>query len=307
MAGDDTEAGAGQQDRGTHAALTLELRRLRESQGLTQHEMARRLGLSARSAIADYESGRRKPPTDILAAYEGVFDLEPGALRGMRDRGLAEQAQLRYASALAELAPSEPAQASAPAPPAVLDNGRNDRDRVRARRTLVGAAALVLICTTLAGSAAAVNTAETRLDPTWSQRTQNVTDKVEPTASPEPMDGDDPRARDCYADATTELTAPMYLPGSTGGKTFGTLRPRHSTHCGASWGSAYYSNPNLYTIRIIVHRPADGAEILFDWADNTPPGSYSDMLSTDKGCVWIEAEVITPKGTSAPARTGCEK
>lgn len=285
------------------AALVLELRRLRESQGLTQQGMAKRLGLSARSAVADYESGRRKPPTDILAAYEGVFQLEPGTLQNLRDSGLAEQAQHRYVSALAELAAGENPRSHSPAataPPLVTAYTLGER--LRSRRKLVGPAALVLICITLGGSAAAVNTPGLRLDPSWTQRTQNVTDHAESSSSPEPMDGDDPRARDCYADAVTELTSPMHLPG---GAAFGTLRLRHSAHCGASWGSAYYANPNLYTIRIIVYRPADGAEIVFNWSNNTPPGSYSDMLSTSLGCVWVEALVITPKGTSIPARTGC--
>lgn len=334
MAVGHDESATGQREHATDAALALELRRLRESRGLTQHEMAKRLGLSARSAIADYESGRRKPPTDILDTYEGVFELQPGTLRELRDRGLAEQARQRYVSALAELAPigagtgtgagagtgvgrgtEAPRRRNAPpprsmpptavpplsVPPTAADTGR---PRVHVRRTMVATAAVVLIGTTLAGSAAAVNSPDTHLDATWTQRTQNITDNAEPSSSPEPMDGDDPRARDCSADETTELTAPMYLPG---GKAFGTLRLRHSAHCGASWGSAYYANPDLYTVRIIVHRPADGAEIVFDWSNNTPPGSYSDMLSTGTGCVWVEAEVTTPKGTSAPARTGCSK
>ena len=284
------------------AALVLELRRLRESQGLTQQEMAKRLGLSARSAVADYKSGRRKPPTDILAAYEGAFQLEPGSLQSLRDSGLARQAQQRYVSALAELAAVEDPRSGSPAATAATVTADTRGKRVRARWRLAGPAALVLICTTLGGSAAAVNTPGPHLDPSWTQRTQNVTDHVEPSSSPEPMDGDDPRARDCYADAVTELTSPMHLPG---GAVFGTLRLRHSAHCGASWGSAYYSNPKLYTIRIIVARPADDAEIVFDWSNNTPPGSYSDMLSTSLGCVRVEAVVITPKGTSVPARTGC--
>jgi hypothetical protein len=118
------------------------------------------------------------------------------------------------------------------------------------------------------------------------------------------MDGDDPRARDCYADAIIVQTAPMLLPDGT---RFGTLRLRHSAHCGASWGSAYYANPHLYTIRIVAVRPADGAETTFDWSNNTPPGSYGDMLSTAPGCVWVEATVTTPTGTSPPARTNCAR
>lgn len=301
MAVEHDGSAADQRGSQASAVLLLELRRLRESRGLTQQEMAKRIGHSARSAVADYESGRRKPPPDILTAYEGVFQLEPGALQGLRDRGLAEQAEQRYVSVLAELAVAE-GSVSGPATTAPPVTAPIQGERVRARRTLACLAVLALICIPLTGSADAVPTRGVRLDSSWTQSTQNITDPVEPPSSPEPMDGDDPRARDCYADAVTELTAPMHLPG---GALFGTLRLRHSAHCGASWGSAYYANPDLYTIRIIVHRPADGAEIVFDWSNNTPPGSYSDMLSTGLGCVWVEAVVITPRGTSLPARTGC--
>lgn len=153
----------------------------------------------------------------------------------------------------------------------------------------------------LSGSAVAVED-PSRLDTTWTQRTQNITDHALTKNRPESMDGDDPRARDCYADATVVRTVPMRL---SNGALFGTLRLRHPDNCGASWGSAYYANPQLYTIRIIVERPADGAIVRDDSSNNTPPGSYSDMLSTGRGCVWVEAVVITPIGTSAPARTPC--
>ena len=96
---------------------------------------------------------------------------------------------------------------------------------------------------------------------------------------------------------------PIDLPGGT--KRFGTLRLRHSDHCGTDWASAYYSNRNLYTITLISFRPADGAETRFSWSNNTPPGSYGNMLSTARGCVWVQATVTTPFGASKPVRTEC--
>ena len=139
-------------------------------------------------------------------------------------------------------------------------------------------------------------------DPTWTTDNQNGGDFAAPSP-PEPMDGDDPRARDCYPDAVTLQSVPIYLPGVK--EPFGTLRLRHSTHCGTDWASAYYANPNLYTITLIAFRPADGAEIRFSWSNNTPPGSYGDMLSTAAGCVWVQATVQAPFGTSRPVRTAC--
>jgi hypothetical protein len=115
------------------------------------------------------------------------------------------------------------------------------------------------------------------------------------------MDGDDPRARQCD-DAATLSTVPLYLPDGT---RFGDLRLRRSSGCGTAWASAYYSNPFLYTVRLALHRPADGAEVHSEWSNNTPPGSYGDMLSTAKGCVWAEATVRTPRATGPVARTPC--
>ncbi|WP_460345641.1 BTAD domain-containing putative transcriptional regulator [Actinoallomurus acanthiterrae] len=119
---------------------------------------------------------------------------------------------------------------------------------------------------------------------------------------PEPMDGDDPRARGCGDDARTVVQAPLRLAD---GSVFGTLRLRHSATCGTDWGSAYYANPRLFTVHIVAHRPSDGAIVQSQWDNNTPPGSYGDMLSTSAGCVWVEAWVVSPAGTSPRAHTSC--
>jgi transcriptional regulator with XRE-family HTH domain len=71
------------------------LRRYRLEQGLSFRVLARRLGLSAHSGLADYEQGRRIPPEDLIAAYERVFGLPPGQLRELRARAFAERARRR--------------------------------------------------------------------------------------------------------------------------------------------------------------------------------------------------------------------
>ncbi|WP_162907341.1 helix-turn-helix transcriptional regulator [Allorhizocola rhizosphaerae] len=50
-----------------------ELRRLRVSRGMSQRALTKQLGLSAHSNIADYESGRRIPPRDIVLECERVL------------------------------------------------------------------------------------------------------------------------------------------------------------------------------------------------------------------------------------------
>jgi len=286
---------------GGPAALGQELRRQREIRGLTQGEMARAVGLSARSAVADYESGRRIPPDDIIESYERHFVLRPGALRHHRDQLHAQKAEQRFAA-------TPTVAAAQPADPPRARSATASTTRLRTptvRRILIPTVLLACLCLLTAASAAAVGTrVQPGLDPAWTELTQNVTDRSLANTAPQSMDGDDPRARDCSADALTTYEVPLKLPGGT---PFGTLRLRHSKHCETSWGSAYYSNPQLYTIRITVHRPEDDAIVRDDWSNNTPPGSYSDMLSTSAeiGCVWVEAVVITPAGTSVPAKTGC--
>lgn len=50
---------------------------LRRRAGMSQHELTRKLGLSARSNLSDYERGRRVPPADIVLACEEIFGLVP--------------------------------------------------------------------------------------------------------------------------------------------------------------------------------------------------------------------------------------
>lgn len=304
----------------TPETLGAELRRRRRSLGLSQQQMAGRLGLSAHSSITYYEAGRRIPPPDIIDAYERALQVTDRALHETRLKVLACRAEADEAERQAtretsatQVQPAEPTPVSRPTPDPVPDPAAATAPtratpaghRTRAPgfyRRRVGLVALCILTMNLGASSAWSHAARAGQDATWTQSTQNVTFKGEQATAPEPMDGDDPRARDCYADAVVVQAVPMTLADGTA---FGTLRLRHSQHCGASWGSAYYSNPRLFTIRITVHRDADGAVVRDDWSNNTPPGSYSDMLSTDLGCVWVEAVVITPTGTSPAARTGC--
>jgi transcriptional regulator with XRE-family HTH domain len=300
----------------TPETLGAELRRRRRSLGLSQKQMASRLGLSAHSSITYYEAGRRIPPPDIIDAYERALQVTDRALHEARLKVLAcradelEAAREKACEAQQPQA-TQPAQLDRSPEPSDAEELANSREPAwparrsqqtgSYRRRFALVALFVLIMNMGASSAWSHDTLPNR-DATWTQSTQNETSKSEPATAPEPMDGDDPRARDCYADATVVQVVPMTLAN---GKTFGTLRLRHSQHCGASWGSAYYDNPQLFTIRITVHRNTDDAIVRDDWSNNTPPGSYSDMLSTDAGCVWVEAVVITPSGTSPSAKTGC--
>jgi transcriptional regulator with XRE-family HTH domain len=287
----DDDAEAGRTCR-SPADLGAELRRRRKALGLSQQQMARRLGLSAHSSVTYYESGRRLPPTDIIDAYERHLDVPTGRLHRARLQVLASLAESD------EVSPPRQDHMPCVHSDPVLETPQLGNHQLR-RRLLQAVVVVLSVVATVGPSSAAYGV---RRDHTWTQSTQNVKAKIEPATTPEPMDGDDPRARDCYADAVVVQAVPFGLPD---GSPFGTLRLRHSETCGASWGSAYYSNPKLYTVRIVVHRPKDQAIVQDDWSNNTLPGSYSDMLSTGPGCVWVEVMVITPQGSSTPSQTGC--
>jgi transcriptional regulator with XRE-family HTH domain len=95
--------------------LRVTLRRLRRASGLTQRALLKPLCLASHSSIVDYESGRRVPPRDIVAAYERFFALPAGQLQQLRSQALAAMAAREAAATLT--AGSGPARGEAPAAP----------------------------------------------------------------------------------------------------------------------------------------------------------------------------------------------
>lgn len=60
------------------------LRRFRRERGLTQKELAQKLGLST-STIGGYESGQRKPDIKTLVRIAELFDMSVDRLLGIDD------------------------------------------------------------------------------------------------------------------------------------------------------------------------------------------------------------------------------
>lgn len=60
------------------------LREVREQRGLSQSELARRVGVSQR-AISSYENGERTPAGDILVRISHVLGVSSAYLLGMTD------------------------------------------------------------------------------------------------------------------------------------------------------------------------------------------------------------------------------
>lgn len=79
-------------------ALAFTLRQLRLREGMSLRDLVRRLGYSAHSAIADFESGRRLPSEGVIQDYETLFAVAPGLLSAQRRRVLAERADAEWAA-----------------------------------------------------------------------------------------------------------------------------------------------------------------------------------------------------------------
>lgn len=69
------------------------LRSSRLEQGLSLRALAKRVGLSAHSGVAEYERGTRIPPADLIDAYERALALPTGYLMNLRQQILRERAK----------------------------------------------------------------------------------------------------------------------------------------------------------------------------------------------------------------------
>lgn len=63
------------------ATFADRLKNLRNAAGMSQHELADKLGIS-HGAIGNYESGARMPRYDMLEAFADVFNVEINYLLG---------------------------------------------------------------------------------------------------------------------------------------------------------------------------------------------------------------------------------
>jgi transcriptional regulator with XRE-family HTH domain len=249
-------------------ALGRELRRLRLQRGLSQRALTKSLGLSAHSNIADYESGRRIPPRDIVSACDRLLRTD-GELGRLLTRALAEKAL--------------GARADDPPPPHtnIQSQGRLARHR---RAWAVAALAIPAVAVFA-----------------WSLPRPEVHQATRRPA-PSIWDGNDPKAAGCAADAITLQAQPVL---SAAGRQLGAIHLRYSPACRAAWAKfeplpAKPDGPVMVTVEAV--RPADGMRTMFQF-----PGwdqVYGDLLRTATGCVQATATVRLT-GEEATASTGC--
>lgn len=73
--------------------LCQTIRRLRESLGLSQDELAKRLGYRSRSTIAKIESGSNDIPQSKIAAFAAALETTPAHLLGLDESAARADAQ----------------------------------------------------------------------------------------------------------------------------------------------------------------------------------------------------------------------
>ena len=62
------------------------LARLRKERGMTQQELADKIGLTTKVTISQYETGKRKPSFEMIEALADVFHVDMNYLLGFTDR-----------------------------------------------------------------------------------------------------------------------------------------------------------------------------------------------------------------------------
>ncbi len=266
--------------------LGRRIRELRVAAGLSQRALTHRIGLSAHSNLADYETGRRLPPQDIVISCERVLGLHDGELLRLRRAALAESAAAR--------------------PPAVTPTGPAAGRRTTQQRGWTVAAAGVLA---LAGTVAVLVSHR----PAPPLRVGVSASSQAPVPGPA-GGGDGVSACD---DTTTILSStqmaaagPFSANGALhpAGTPLGTISLRYSPGCSLGWARFIPTQVLGQTggeVLLEVHRPSDGA--LTKTLLTGIVGAESDPLLTTPGCVYAQATLSFAQGSSATGRTGCRQ
>ncbi|GAB3146443.1 helix-turn-helix domain-containing protein [Microbispora hainanensis] len=286
-------------------AFAVALRRLREEAGSPTYRALSERAHYSPTVLSRAAGGRVFPSLEVTLAFVRACGGDEDAWARRWHRA-GEEITGRAAERPEPAPAAEGASATAPGAVEVVapEAGGGGRAGFVRRRGRLLTLAVVLV---VAGVVALAVGGGLGLAPGWIARNQHVTDRAGDLSRAEDMDGDDPRARGCGDDLDEIETldaVPLNLPDGT---RFGTLRLRRSPGCDTAWASAHFDNPHLYTVWLAAHRPADNAQVRSQWANNTPPGSYGDMLSLTRGCVWVEGWVVTEQGEGPHAKTRCAR
>jgi hypothetical protein len=295
--------------------FACELRALRAAAGEMPFRRMARLCAVPKSALAEAVAGHQLPPEPMLRAFVEVCG---GDWPWWRDRWMGARAEAAADAELAEEvnaaedgrgwlvpkypSPLEPVERRSVHVPAV----RVDPSAPRAgRRRLWSAVAVGVAGVAAFGAGWVLRPLMDQAEP--GEPSARASTEVAAEATPrtaEPADGVDPYISGCGRDQQLIETRRMQWPDKS---PYGALELFHSHRCNANWG--YVSGPNSksWKVHIIVHRPDDGARVPVIESADVSPGSWSGMLLTSGGCVYIEAYVETVTGPARAVRTSCYK
>lgn len=312
---------------GPVAEFAARLRALRRQAGNPPYRQLARLSRYSVTALSDAAGGKRLPSLDVTLAY--VTACGGDRARWEQD-WRAVKAELAEAEGRTEQTAatvgglSEPPQVTTEPPPAPKPAGpTGDATAMTGvgsprsgRRTLWAVAVVALVAGAALGAAGAV--AVTLPDGSGDQASADGDPSATPSAwrnithrttssTAHPSDGMDPVLTGCGDAKAQKYVAsldrvPVYLPD---GSRFGELVMRSNPRCKAmNWGVVYGPVRPNRKVYVIAYRPADRAKSI-SWYGGTYSSAYGWMLSTDPGCVYIEAYVQTPTGNGPIARTQC--
>ncbi|MFI7114506.1 helix-turn-helix domain-containing protein [Nonomuraea sp. NPDC050227] len=277
--------------------FACELRALRAAAGdIPFWKMARRCGVS-KSALADAVAGYRLPSERMLREFVTICDGDPdwwiarcrAAGDEVSEDGSTEILETGVGTALVRWLPREVAQRQRWMP-AQLSTLAGQEVR-RPIKFVFWSAAIVLAAAVFAAG--------------WLARPLVGFPAVHATSNQlRPADGVDPYQAACGDDQQVIEQVGIVWPDQT---PYGWLALHHSARCQANWGYVHGPNSTRWRVFIIVHRPEDQASTQSSQSVDLGPGSWSGMLLTDPGCVYIEAYIQTSTGRGRSAKTSCYK
>jgi transcriptional regulator with XRE-family HTH domain len=250
-------------------ALGAQMRALRRARGFSMRRMTALIGLSAHSNLADYESGRRIPPQDVVEAVERALGITDGELSGLRRAALADRAQVPAPRPVAETSLASQA-------------GRRGALAAARRGWWRPVAAAVLVVAGLAW---------------WHVRAGEA----------QPFERVAMGVSSCDTSAVILDTAKLVAAGPRSGMV-GTVALRYSPSCGLGWARfipAASDAPGSGRVVLSVRRVSDGAGTTLPLTQIV--AAESDPLLTVPGCVYAEAKVVFAGGVTVTARTACRQ
>jgi transcriptional regulator with XRE-family HTH domain len=281
---------------GPVAGFALRLRALREEAGCPGYrELARRTNYSV-TTLSDAARGRELPSLEATLAYvtacggdREAWEREWRAVKARIGSAARPDGNRPGAGAMEGDAEGEPPEAP---------------ETRRYSAWVVGAALVVGV---VAGSAATMGVL-------W-----NLTRRPSPAAHAAssawryleyrrpnraaPGDAMDPVQTDCSSagEVTSLDAAQVYLPD---GSRFGELVLRDNPRCRVSWGRVAGPVSHEREVFVTARRPADHVATVSSYGGDST-SAYGWTLSTEPGCVYVEAFVRTPHGDGPTARTRC--